>query len=180
MLDYARLEAQVVKLQMHKVDVGELVDNLVEKLAPLPGAPIVLKHQPQISLTCDGHYLERALQNLLVNAKRYGRDQVLFSVQQQQDHVLFVVEDDGIGIPKAQRDSILQPFVRLDQSRSKGHGGFGLGLAIVSRIVTWHHGTLAIEDSVLGGAAFKLRLPNKHRSSNLAEETSSSAIKDLN
>lgn len=180
MLDYARLEAQVVQLQMHKVDVGELVDNLVEKLAPLPGAPVVLKRQLQISLTCDGHYLERALQNLLVNAKRYGQDQVLFSVQQQQDHVLFLVEDDGIGIPKAQRESILQPFVRLDQSRSKGHGGFGLGLAIVSRIVTWHHGTLAIEDSVLGGAAFKLRLPNKHRSSNLTEQTTSSVIKDLN
>lgn len=166
MLDYARLEAQVVTLQLHQVDVGELLDNLVEKLAPLPGAPILLQRPPQIQLLCDGHYLERALQNLLVNAKRYGRQQVLLSVQQEHDLVQFVVEDDGIGIPKAQRESILQPFVRLDQSRSKGHGGFGLGLAIVSRIVNWHQGQLKIEDSVLGGAAFRLQLPNKPRSLN--------------
>jgi two-component system, OmpR family, sensor kinase len=169
MLDYARLEAQAVTLQLHQVDVGELLDNLLEKLAPLPGAPILLQRPPQIQLLCDGHYLERALQNLLVNAKRYGRQQVLVSVQQDQHMVQFVVEDDGVGIPKAQRDSILQPFVRLDQSRSKGHGGFGLGLAIVSRIVSWHQGQLSIGDSVLGGAAFKLQLPKKPRSLNLMQ-----------
>jgi len=168
MLDYARLEAQVVTLQLHQVDVGELLDNLVEKLAPLPGAPILLQRPPHIQLLCDGHYLERALQNLLVNAKRYGRHQVLLSVQQDEDQLQFVVEDDGIGIPKAQRDSILQPFVRLDQSRSKGHGGFGLGLAIVSRIVSWHQGQLSIDDSVLGGASFKLQLPKRPRSLNLS------------
>jgi len=169
MLDYARLEAQVVTLQLNQVDVGELLDNLLEKLAPLPGAPILLQRPPQIQLLCDGHYLERALQNLLVNAKRYGRQQVLLSVQQNQEQVQFVVEDDGIGIPKAQRESILQPFVRLDQSRSKGHGGFGLGLAIVSRIVSWHQGQLSIGDSVLGGAEFKLQLPKKPRSLNLTQ-----------
>lgn len=169
MLDYARLEAQVVTLQLHQVDVGELLDNLVEKLAPLPGAPILLQRPAHIQLLCDGHYLERALQNLLVNAKRYGQQQVLLSVQQTSDNVQFVVEDDGIGIPKAQRDNILQPFVRLDQSRSKGHGGFGLGLAIVSRIVSWHQGQLSIDDSVLGGAAFKLQLPKKPRSLNQAQ-----------
>jgi len=169
MLDYARLEAQVVTLQLHQVDVSELLDNLVEKLLPLPGAPILLQRPPQIQLLCDGHYLERALQNLLVNAKRYATHQVVLSVQQDQEQVQFVVEDDGIGIPKAQRDSILQPFVRLDQSRSKGHGGFGLGLAIVSRIVSWHQGQLSIDDSVLGGASFKLQLPKRPRSLNLSQ-----------
>ncbi len=171
MLDYARLEAQVVTLQLHQVDVGELLDNLLEKLAPLPGAPILLQRPEQIQLLCDGHYLERALQNLLVNAQRYGRQQVLISVQQDAEMVQIVVEDDGIGIPKAQRDSILQPFVRLDPSRSKGHGGFGLGLAIVSRIVSWHHGQLSIDDSVLGGAAFKLQLPKRPRSLSLVSKT---------
>jgi len=71
------------------------------------------------------------------------------------------VEDDGPGIPLAQREAILQPFVRLDAGRNKGQGGFGLGLAIVSRIVGWHQGQIVITDSVLGGALFQLRLPLK-------------------
>jgi two-component system, OmpR family, sensor kinase len=161
MLDYARLESQSVQLQQEQVNLAELLDNLVEKLTPLPGAPILLQRPPQLWLLCDGHYLERALQNLLVNAKRYAKNQVLLSLRQEQNQVVFVVEDDGPGIPPAQRDAILQPFVRLDQSRSKGHGGFGLGLAIVSRIVGWHQGQILIADSVLGGALFQLRLPLK-------------------
>lgn len=168
MLDYARLEAQTVKLQLHQVDIAELCDNLVEKLAPLPGAPVLLQRPPHLLLCCDGHYLERALQNLLVNAKRYGKHQVLLSLQQDGDWVEFSVEDDGPGIPASQRDSILQPFVRLDQSRSKGHGGFGLGLAIVSRIVGWHQGQLTIGDSVLGGARFRLRLPVRQRNNTVS------------
>ena len=70
----------------------------------------------------------------------------------------FVIEDDGPGIPAEQRDAILQPFVRVDQSRSRDKGGFGLGLAIVSRIVGWHQGRLRINDSLLGGARFSLEL----------------------
>ncbi|WP_306523304.1 ATP-binding protein [Rheinheimera sp.] len=161
MLDYARLESQSVQLKPEQVNLAELLDNLVEKLTPLPGATISLQHPPQLWLLCDGHYLERALQNLLVNAKRYAKQQVLLSLRQEQDQLVFCVEDDGPGIAPAQRDKILQPFVRLDESRCKGHGGFGLGLAIVSRIVSWHQGQILIGDSALGGALFQLRLPIK-------------------
>lgn len=161
MLDYARLESQSVQLKPEQVNLTELLDNLVEKLAPLPGATISLQRPPQLWLLCDGHYLERALQNLLVNAKRYAKQQVVLSLKQEQNSLLFCVEDDGPGIAPAQRDKILQPFVRLDESRCKGHGGFGLGLAIVSRIVSWHQGQILIGDSALGGALFQLRLPIK-------------------
>ncbi len=159
MLDYARLEAQTVRLNFEDVNLVELLENLLEKLAPLPGAPVLLQRPAQLHWTCDGHYLERALQNLLLNAKRYARSQVLLSVQQQGEWLSFVVEDDGPGIPSEQRDAILQPFVRVDQSRSRDKGGFGLGLAIVSRIMGWHQGRLRIDDSLLGGARFQLQLP---------------------
>ena len=159
MLDYARLEAQTVRLTFEDVNLVELLENLLEKLAPLPGAPILLQGPAKLHWTCDGHYLERALQNLLLNAKRYARSQVVLSVQFKGPKLCFVIEDDGPGIPAEQRDAILQPFVRVDQSRSRDKGGFGLGLAIVSRIVGWHQGRLRINDSLLGGARFSLELP---------------------
>jgi len=159
MLDYARLEAQTVRLTFEDVDLVELLENLLEKLAPLPGAPILLQRPARLRWTCDGHYLERALQNLLLNAKRYARSQVMLSVQQQGNWLQLVVEDDGPGIPPDQREAILQPFVRVDQSRNRDKGGFGLGLAIVSRILGWHQGRLRIDDSLLGGARFSMSLP---------------------
>lgn len=159
MLDYARLEAQTVRLTFEEVDLVELLENLLEKLAPLPGAPILLQRPARLRWTCDGHYLERALQNLLLNAKRYAHSQVMLTVQQHGNRLHLVVEDDGPGIPPDQREAILQPFVRVDQSRSRDKGGFGLGLAIVSRIIGWHQGRLAIDDSLLGGARFSLALP---------------------
>ena len=159
MLDYARLESQNVQLHFERVNITELIDSLIEKLAPLPGPTITFRKTESVFCHCDGHYLERALQNLMVNAKRYGQQQIQVSVQRTAEHISMMVEDDGPGIPPEQRDNIIQPFVRLDKSRSKGHGGFGLGLAIVSRIVQWHQGALLIEDSTLGGACFILQLP---------------------
>lgn len=72
------------------------------------------------------------------------------------------MEDDGPGIALEQRAEILKPFVRLDPSRQKGFGGFGLGLAIVSRVMEWHQASVRIDDSRLGGACFRIQLPLVH------------------
>lgn len=159
MLDYARMESQSIRLQLEEVDVSELMINLAEKMLPLSGAPITLQHPLQLWQQADGHYLERALQNLLVNAKRHAKSRIEFAVAEHLDHIVFTIEDDGPGIPATQREAILQPFVRLDAGRNKSQGGFGLGLAIVSRIVHWHQGKLAIDSSRLGGARFQIQLP---------------------
>lgn len=159
MLDYARMESDAIRLNIEDVMMTELLQNLVEKLQILPGPPILLQQPNQCTAAIDAHYLERAVQNLLVNAKRYGKSQVVLTLQASSEALVIQVEDDGPGIPTHQRDAILQPFVRLDESRSKGRGGFGLGLAIVSRIVSWHRGTIHIDDSPLGGARFTIRLP---------------------
>jgi len=67
------------------------------------------------------------------------------------------VEDDGPGIPKADYQRIFQTFVRLDSSRSRDTGGYGMGLAIVQRIVAWHGGEVIVSKSFLGGAQFTIR-----------------------
>jgi signal transduction histidine kinase len=69
------------------------------------------------------------------------------------------VEDDGEGIPAEDRLRVFERFVRLDEGRARDAGGSGLGLAIVGEIVQAHGGTIAVDESSLGGARFVIHLP---------------------
>ena len=158
-LDYARLETGKMPLHIQQIDLNELINNLQEKLALLPGAELSLQLPTQAMVFADAHYLERALQNLLVNAKKYARQQIRLTLQQHQQYWQLDVEDDGPGIPQPLRQEILKPFFRVEASRNKQAGGFGLGLAIVHRVMQWHQGSVSVQDSSLGGACFSLRLP---------------------
>ena len=160
-LDYARLETGQSPLQKQHLDLTELIANVQEKLTPLPGAAISLQLPDKAMLYGDGHYLERALQNLLVNAKKYAASQIRLTLSQHKNHWQIEVEDDGPGIPQALRQDILKPFFRAEASRNKQAGGFGLGLAIVQRVVQWHQGRIEVATSPLGGARFVLLLPQR-------------------
>ena len=159
MLDYARLQSHQLNLKKQQVDLTELIHNVAEKLAPLPGATIELQLPATALFYCDAHYLERAIQNLLVNAKRYAKNKIVVDVKARQGQLRISVNDDGPGIAFERRAEVLKPFHRLEQSRNREEGGFGLGLAIVQRIVQWHQGKLIIGDSPLGGASLQLLLP---------------------
>lgn len=100
----------------------------------------------------------RCLANLVDNACRYGR-WVGIKAARNGNHVEIAVEDDGPGIPEDQRERVLQPFVRLDQSRSRETGGVGLGLAIARDIVLGHGGELRLDRSPRGGLKALVRLP---------------------
>ena len=160
-LDYARLEAGQLPLQYQNIDLTELITNVQEKLTPLPGAAINLMLPKQAQCFGDGHYLERALQNLLVNAKKYAHQQIHVSLDETQETWQITVEDDGPGIADELKTAILKPFYRIEASRNKHSGGFGLGLAIVQRVAQWHRGSIQVCDSTLGGARFVLRLPKR-------------------
>ena len=102
----------------------------------------------------------RALDNLLSNAARYaGRARV--SLEADDQHLRFVVEDDGPGIAESDRNQAMKPFVRLDQARNQDRGaGVGLGLAIAADIARAHGGTLRlIRSAELGGLRAELEVP---------------------
>src|SRR5690606_31029587 len=81
-----------------------------------------------------------AASNLLVNACRYANREVAIELAESEDGYVLAVEDDGPGIPEADREKVFKAFARLDDSRSRGTGGYGLGLAIVARIAALHGG----------------------------------------
>ncbi len=107
----------------------------------------------------DPRLLARAVNNLLRNARRYASETIAIQIDIADDHCLLHVDDDGCGVPEEDRQRILEPFTRIDESRDRQSGGVGLGLAITRQVIGWHGGELLIDDSPLGGARFTLRWP---------------------
>lgn len=115
---------------------------------------------PVTIATTQPEALRRAFSNLLRNAMRYASTSITVRTEAgSPGHGRFVVEDDGPGIPPAERLRVFEAFYRLDRSRDRTTGGFGLGLAIVHKIVSRHKGRIWVENSPAGGARFVIELP---------------------
>lgn len=103
--------------------------------------------------------VQRIARNLVDNAIRHAAGHVLVTTTTDSKGALLTVDDDGPGIDSAERERVFDRFVRLDEGRSRGEGGFGLGLAIVRELARSSGGDVWIEDSPLGGARFAVSLP---------------------
>ncbi len=103
--------------------------------------------------------MARALGNLLQNGRRYAQTRIQVTFTHHNHQYQIYVDDDGPGIPKHEQENIFQAFKRLDASRDRDTGGYGLGLAIVQRISQWHGGVACVSVSPLGGARFIISWP---------------------
>jgi signal transduction histidine kinase len=147
LLVLARLEAEPT-VNTTVVDVAELVDATTAERQLVRG---------------DRQALARALDNLVANANRHAASQVVVSIDRVDPATVEIsVDDDGPGVPAADRIRIFERFVRLDDARARDDGGSGLGLAIVQATASAHGGSIRVEDSDLGGARFVLTLPADH------------------
>jgi two-component system osmolarity sensor histidine kinase EnvZ len=157
-LDFARADATE---ELESANPASLVRDLVQK-AQRAGQPVTLGGMPhqEIEMKLRPLAVTRALENLTGNAIRYGQNARL-SLDVLENSVRFSVEDDGPGIPEAQREEALKPFARLDAARNQNEGsGVGLGLAIAADIARSHGGSLRLGDSAtLGGLSVDLVLP---------------------
>jgi two-component system osmolarity sensor histidine kinase EnvZ len=140
-------------------NLAELVIDAVAD-ARREGATIDFMGSDQrVTLPLRRDAFRRALANVVGNARRYaGRIQL--SIKPRNHAIDVIVDDDGPGIPPAQRDDVFRPFFRLEGSRNPETGGTGLGLAIARDIVRGHGGDVTLHDSPLGGLRVVLRLPN--------------------
>jgi len=104
--------------------------------------------------------LAHALSNALQNALRFAKGNVAVQLRKQKEDWVLSVEDDGIGIAEDSRERVFEPFSRLDESRQRGSGGFGLGLSIVRKIAQWHQGDACIAPcKALSGTRVEIRWP---------------------
>ena len=103
--------------------------------------------------------LKRALTNLVKNGLHHGKRNVELSFKKRRKFVEIIIDDDGQGIPEEKRQTMLQPFQRMDESRSNIDEGIGLGLTIAHNVVHSHGGELQLETAPLGGLRVVVRLP---------------------
>ena len=153
-------------------DVIELAPMFEEVFADL--APLAEKRG--ITLECDGDgtiigsdtLIYRMLFNLTENAIRYNRpnESVRVCVCERNGQIFIRVRDNGNGIPEQYRESIFQPFFRVDKSRSRKYGGVGLGLALVREIALLHGGRVLAEESTENGTVMLVILPKGKTSEN--------------
>jgi signal transduction histidine kinase len=153
--DSERLEALVADL---------LVLARMEAESPVVAEPVDLAELaggggPGLVVLGDRRALARAVDNLVANANRHAASEVALSVERVGGLIELRVDDDGAGVPAADRSRIFERFVRLDDARARDDGGTGLGLSIVRAVALAHGGTVRVEDSPLGGARFVLSVP---------------------
>ena len=161
LLGMARLDSQAP--QRETIAVAALLQS-VEAALP-PGAPALsVDCAPDAgAIEADARLVARALSNLLRNAQKYAKSQIRLRARRMPGIVLVTVEDDGPGIPLEERERVFEPFYRLDRSRDRATGGFGLGLSIARKAVQAHGGSVRVEESELGGAQFVVVLPQGAR-----------------
>jgi two-component system, OmpR family, osmolarity sensor histidine kinase EnvZ len=141
-------------------DVGELLGEVQEDTAHL-GTPIEVRmRQPkrELVLPLKRQAFKRAITNLVTNAARFG-DYVIIRAAADNSWLRIEVDDDGPGIPPAERDNVFRPFYRLDHARNQDAGNSGLGLAIARDIARSHGGDIALGVSSMGGLRATMRLP---------------------
>ena len=145
-----------------RVELAPMLEEIFTDLAPLAEVKgIALEADGGAVLTGSDPLLYRLLFNLTENAIRYGRPDgaVHIAVSEADGNVQIRVRDHGPGIPEAYRESVFQPFFRVDKSRSRAHGGVGLGLSLVWEIAALHGGTVQIERSGADGTVMLVTLP---------------------
>jgi two-component system, OmpR family, osmolarity sensor histidine kinase EnvZ len=139
------------------VDIAVLVEDAVNNIRR-QGARIIASIETQAILTIKPDAMRRCLSNLLTNAAKYAH-QTTVMVRERGNFIEISVDDDGPGIPSAQREEVFRPFARLDASRNSETGGVGLGLTIARDIARGHGGDIVLDQSPQGGLRAVLRLP---------------------
>lgn len=165
LLEYSRLELGTIRLQKQKMDITELVREILIEYYPemekkhyelvleIPDEPIIG--------TWDKEKIGRSLRNLIDNALKYGMDgkRLRISVEKKEKQVYVEIQDFGKGIPQKEIPHVTEQFYRADHARNSKQGGMGLGLFIVEEIIKLHNGSFYIESKEQQGTKIGVGLP---------------------
>ena len=146
-----------------RIELAPLVEEIINDLTPLASQNDITMEQDcdNVVITGSDALIYRLVFNLIENAVKYNRrgGSVSVSVHKENSDVVVRVSDTGCGIPEEYRESIFQPFFRVDKSRSRQMGGVGLGLALVHEIAVLHGGSVRAEPGNKVGTVFIVTLP---------------------
>lgn len=165
-LDFARLDKSTTELQISTVNLSALLMQIIKDAnyeSQEHADRVKAGMMEPCQLDLDERLIHRAIENIVRNAIHYSpvNKDIIISLQYNdaRDSIYIDIKDSGPGVPKWQLDKIFNPFYRVDSSRAKKTGGFGLGLAIAWRAIHLHHGTLSASNNKEGGLLVRICLP---------------------
>ncbi|MER3425260.1 MAG: hypothetical protein C4293_20570, partial [Nitrospiraceae bacterium] len=164
LLESERLNSDYGSVIPSETDLVALVQELVEAYSQQgPGVQMVAAPS-SLSVTLDPHRISVALRNVLENALKHSmpdQEPVEIRIEESADVVSVSVRDHGPGIPPDEQALIFEPFYRVDKSRTRTTGGYGLGLSLAKKIMNAHGGDILVASAVGKGSTFTLTFPQK-------------------
>jgi signal transduction histidine kinase len=157
LLALARLDERQA-LPHEELDLDDLV---LEEAARSRAVPVDTRGVTALKVRGEPRSLGHLVRNLLDNAARHAASRVEISTYLDDGAPVLIVDDDGPGIPEAERARVFERFTRLSSSRSRDDGGAGLGLALVARVAEQHGGAVRADRSPAGGARLEVRFPRE-------------------
>jgi signal transduction histidine kinase len=163
-LQFSRMERKTDSLSKEKRELAPLIQEIVKDFESGmngSGAQIVLRLSFGLTANVDTDALRQIVINLLDNAVKYGRkkQQVILGLEARDGMACLFVDDEGPGVPVADRKRIFERFQRLERDRQSAIAGTGIGLSVVQDLVTRHGGRCSVTTGDRGGAKFVVQLP---------------------
>ncbi|MGE0592785.1 MAG: PAS domain S-box protein [Vicinamibacterales bacterium] len=166
LLDISRVDRNLLALRTERLDLGALVEQVVESCRPLAesgGQELVVNIPDEpLPMHADQVRLSQVFSNLLHNACKYtgAGGRIALTVTHQGGDAVVAVKDDGIGIPADMLPRVFEMFTQVDPTMERVRGGLGIGLTLVQQLVNLHGGRVAAASEGLGrGSEFTVRLP---------------------
>jgi two-component system OmpR family sensor kinase/two-component system sensor histidine kinase RstB len=162
MLIYASFDNDKPELNFSQESLVEIVQKQLTNYQQFEQKISINNTIGECKVDVDRHFISRALNNYISNAIKYGNGEIDIAIVKNEGHCQIRVSDNGDGVCDDFKCTIFDAFSRGDASRNRETGGFGLGLAIVCRIMEWHGGSASVVDCENGGSCFILSWPMKH------------------
>ena len=137
------------------------IDTLVEGIcedAMDAGEKVTFSGPRNVTISCRPTAMRRAISNLVDNAIKYG-SKVDVALAAETGRVVILIEDEGPGIPRSEREKVFEPFYRIGSARDPSTGGVGLGLSVTRSIIWEHGGEINLSSRKGGGLAVRVQLP---------------------
>jgi len=158
-LNYFKIQQTQLLKNITPVPLTAWTMSIIDNLTLLKPHNFDLEYEIEDkTVSLDKQLVETIIKNLLLNAFKYSSNKAILRLSQQDDLLFIIVDDNGPGVPLKDRETIFLPFSRIDSSRTKSTGGYGLGLAYVKLIAEYCQGNAFVITSPLGGARFVITL----------------------
>ena len=153
--EYLQFASSSSEEKTETFDISELLESTVVKYEK---KEITTDIPERVFLDGRKNLIGRCFNNLIDNSIKYSNN-ILISLKKSANSIIIIIDDDGPGIPKNERENVFKPFYKIDKSRSDSKSSVGLGLSIASDIIRSHGGNISLETSPANGLRTKIFLP---------------------